>query len=433
MSIFERLFAKREPEQLTPEQTIAELAIQKGPSSDEWKDALKSLKTMEDRRTAISVFVRYLKTCKSAIYEVCDALAELDTVEAVSPLLKIFRKSKRSKLMYDGIVYDRPTRGVKTTLGPSGQGDDKYPAQALLRISGSLPLLRQSCSAKELERIFALGNRGIYSDPLIIQGIGELGTSMAAGILLRILMEGNDDDEARQSPARQALDLLGKKNPFLLKKMLKKTCTGMWQDKARRRLDIEDNLQPRVPATQQGMGSEDKVSPEDARELIACQDSASHIWPLTNDYNNPIAASWNVAGHSSNWPRCPNCGMDLLHFIDCSDKSGALRDRTPSLRSVMRVRHEWVVQTLIAGTQQHPLGGWGKPAEHWLTLDDPQLVFTIPGGYRGMVWPLLRMVGWSLWWEGGTDRMRQMCGDGHGFSLDLLWHQVGLGNDVWRG
>jgi pyruvate-ferredoxin/flavodoxin oxidoreductase len=175
-----------------------------------------------------------------------------------------------------------------------------------------------------------------------------------------------------------------------------------------------------------------KIEVTNAPELAACRDGSNHDWPLTNDTaNQSVSEAWNRARHADAWPLCKKCRMNLLDFVDLQDKPSEVRAGNPSFRAMMRVRHQWILQTLIADTKVHPLH-WEKPAEHWLNLDNPEHVLTIPGGYRGMVWPLLRMVGWALWWEGGTNRMRQAYGDGHGFSLDMLWHNIGLGGDVWR-
>jgi hypothetical protein len=125
--------------------------------------------------------------------------------------------------------------------------------------------------------------------------------------------------------------------------------------------------------------------------------------------------------------------MDVLAFIDLRDKRGSSRDRTPSFCSAMRARHQWVLQTLIADSQVHPLP-WNMPAEYWLTLDNPERVLTIPELCRGMVWPLMRMVGWRLWWEGDKDRMRQLYAKGRKLEiadLAFLWDELGVGDDVW--
>jgi len=174
-----------------------------------------------------------------------------------------------------------------------------------------------------------------------------------------------------------------------------------------------------------------KITQGIAADLIGCPHGGHHCWPLGNDYNNPaVGAAWNDAGHARDWPLCEKCRMDLLVFIDLSDKPTETRVRRPLFREMMAVRHQWLVQALIADTRLHPLH-WERPAEHWLRLDAPDHVLSIPGGYRGMVWPLLRMVGWVLWWQGGIVRMREACSAAHGFSLDLLWHQIGVGEQVW--
>jgi len=221
------------------EEEIAAAAVQSGPYTEEWKSALRSLASMSNRQGAVALFADYLNKKPSAIAEVCGALAKLDTVRAVEPLLRMFRNCEPSILTQLGDFYNEPTAD---TLGPSGCKDDHYPARALVSTRGSLLLLKELCSIDELERILILGNHpygGYSNDPEVIQAIADLATPRAAGLLLFILMQEEDDKKAKQSPAFQSLVSLANRSPLLVKSVGERevaNSTGAWKRSVRKRM-----------------------------------------------------------------------------------------------------------------------------------------------------------------------------------------------------
>jgi len=170
---------------------------------------------------------------------------------------------------------------------------------------------------------------------------------------------------------------------------------------------------------------------ERASDMPATCGADRHAWVVNMDEWQ----KWRDADatFSHNWPACTKCAMPFLKFIDALDVAREHRIRSSNFQSLMDKRHRLVLESLIRESPPECMVGWDRPMHDWLSLDDPDRVLTIPGGLAPTIWPLLRMVGWKFWWLGGADRMRRSYGDGHGFALDMLWSEIGLGGDIWLG
>jgi len=206
--------------------------------------------------------------------------------------------------------------------------------------------------------------------------------------------------------------------------------TGEWRIELRRRIEyILNEPAPKKSVAREARKAEDAVVVGNAAELVACRVGGNHDWAF--DWE-----AWNGAHHTTNWPRCQKCAVALLDFVDLRDRTELPRDKTPLFCAMMKVRHEWLLQAMIATIRQHGHPRYWidsqNPPEYFLNLVDPEQALTIPGGSAGMMYPLFRMGGWKLWWMGGTERMRKAYDNAGDSSLELFWDEVGLGNDVWR-
>jgi hypothetical protein len=164
-------------------------------------------------------------------YEASQSLVALGTVDVVPTLLTIFRKAKPSGLTADGDFGDQPVTGVKTTLGPSGAGEDIYPAEALLKIPGAIEVLKEVCSTEELELIILTGShpyvggwRSLRPEDYTV--FERFGTFRAAGALLLILWQS--DNRTKLPAAWNAFVNIGRKHPEYLTRLAEYHSGGLF-------------------------------------------------------------------------------------------------------------------------------------------------------------------------------------------------------------
>lgn len=160
-------------------------------------------------------------------------------------------------------------------------------------------------------------------------------------------------------------------------------------------------------------------------QLSPCCSEAEHQWPLEPNAWYRLGA---IGTMPVSWPGCIRCGMPIPLFLDCADVQG--RQKNDSLRQQMKRRHAVFVDCMKASALAHP-DGERPPLEHWIVLGNPDHVLTMPRGPAPIFRPLMRIVGWELWWIGGTDLMRRKYV--RGLSLDHYWHGIGMNGDTWWG
>ena len=151
------------------------------------------------------------------------------------------------------------------------------------------------------------------------------------------------------------------------------------------------------------------------------------------------------------WPECPQCGIELVEFIDMRDLRHDLRTRGHSFRSLMHERHRDLAHYLVEEAKRELRdkfpGVFAEGVCRYFEAHDVTGLPLLPRGKglytqhpkephenaaKPLIWTTMRMAGWKLWWSGGTHLMRLAERESTGVSVDLIWDNIGVGEDCWQ-